>query len=108
MNFIFLEGANPGAGLNNMILLGLMFLVIYFFLMRPQQRRQKQQNAFVDELSKGDKVVTTSGIHGKIMEINEDDGVVVLQIDKNKGVNIRIQKSAISKELSEAFYGGEE
>jgi preprotein translocase subunit YajC len=105
MDYIFLAAEG---GPMNMIFIVAMIAVMYFFLIRPQQQKQKKQDTFVSDMKKGDKVVTTSGIHGKIMEMAEDNGLIVLLIDKNKGVNIQIQKSAISKELSEAFYGGEE
>jgi preprotein translocase subunit YajC len=104
MDYIFLAAA----GGSNMIFIVAMIAVMYFFLIRPQQQKQKKQDAFINDITKGDKVVTTSGIHGKVMEISEDNGIVTLLIDKNKGVNIQIQKSAVSKDLSEAFYGGAE
>jgi preprotein translocase subunit YajC len=104
MDYIFLQAAS---GISNMIFIGAMIVVMYFFLIRPQQQKQKKQEDFVNGMQKGDKVVTTSGIHGKIMEINPENGVVTLLIDKVKGVTIQIQKSGISKELSEAFQGGE-
>lgn len=100
MNFVLLA-ATGGPDLTMFFMLA-MFAVAYFFLMRPQQKKQKAQDLFVSEIKKGDNVVTTSGIHGRVMDV--EDGIVVLQIDKTKGVNIRIQRSAISKELSDAFY----
>ncbi len=103
MDYIFLAVA----GSSNIIFIVAMIGVMYLFLIRPQQQKQKKQDTFVNDMKKGDKIVTTSGIHGKIMEMSEENGMVVLLIDKNKGINIQIQKSAISKDLSEALYGEE-
>mgnify|MGYP001267347623 CR=1 FL=1 len=61
----------------------LMFAVLYFLLIRPQQKRQKQRNAMLNALKKGDKVVTIGGLHGKIVEIT-DDTVVLLVNDATK------------------------
>lgn len=97
MELIFLQQAGDG-GMSSLIFMGLIFVVAYFFLIRPQTKRQKEQQKFVDAVQKGDKVVTTSGIYGRVMEV--DDKSVVLQIDK--GVNIRITKGAVSKEFTEA------
>ena len=67
-------------------------------MIRPQMKRQKELQAFRSSLAKGDKVVTTGGIYGKIMEIK--DNHVIMQIDDN--VNIRVDKAAIIKDMSDA------
>jgi preprotein translocase subunit YajC len=74
-----------------------MVVVMYFFILQPQIRRQKQEKKFGEELKKGDKVVTKSGMHGKVMEINEKDQTCVLETMAGK---LRFDKSAISMELS--------
>jgi preprotein translocase subunit YajC len=81
------------------IMFGLIFLVFYFFMIRPQIKKQKDQKKYVEELKKGDKVVTTAGIHGKIVDLS--DAFVVIDVDK--GVNIKFDKSAISLEASKAL-----
>ncbi|MEO6524314.1 MAG: preprotein translocase subunit YajC [Mucilaginibacter sp.] len=81
------------------IMFGLIFLVFYFFMIRPQIKKQKDQKKYVEELKKGDKVVTTAGIHGKIVDIS--DAFVVIDVDK--GVNIKFDKAAISLEASKAL-----
>ncbi|TVR87533.1 MAG: preprotein translocase subunit YajC [Saprospirales bacterium] len=92
---IFLEG---GAGaLIGMWPIILMFVVIYFFMIRPQARKNKEQNNFVKEMEKGDTVVLSSGIVGKITKM--EDHFVQLQVD-NKTF-LRVAKSAISKEMSD-------
>jgi preprotein translocase subunit YajC len=78
----------------------LMILVVfYFFMIRPQMTKQKEQASFADALEKGKEVVTASGIIAKINKI--DGGVVTLEVAN--GTFIRVVKSAISKEMTEAF-----
>ena len=72
-----------------------MIAVFYFFLIRPQQQRAKKEKAFEAALKVGDKIITKSGIHGKIAEMNEDTIVVETMAGK-----IKMEKSAISSELS--------
>lgn len=92
---MYLLQAAPGGGGFQFIFLGLMILVFWLFFIRPQAKKQKQQKTFIDNLNKGDKVVTIAGIHGVINRIN-DDGTVSLEI--NPGSYIKIEKSAISME----------
>ncbi len=93
--------AQPGGTDPNPLMTFMPFLVIivifYFFLIRPQVKRQKELRVFRDSLAKGDKVVTTGGIYGKIVEIK--DNAVIMQIDDN--VNIRVDKMAIIKDMSD-------
>lgn len=74
----------------------LIFLVIYLFMIRPQMRRQKQERQFANELKKGDRVVTKSGMHGKILDLN-DDGTCILETGAGK---VKFERSAISMEMS--------
>jgi len=74
----------------------LIFLVIYMFMIRPQMKRQKQEKAFASELKKGDKVVTKSGMHGKILDLN-DDGTCIIETGAGK---VKFERSAISMEMS--------
>lgn len=85
----------------NMIMFVFFLAIFYFFFMRPSIQKQKAQDEFMNALSKGDQVVTSSGILGKITKI-EDNGIVELQID-NKSF-IRVIKSAISQENTNAVY----
>ncbi len=86
-------GAPPGGGLMGALLpLALMFLVFYLLLIRPQQKRAKEHKDFLNSLKKGDEVVTTGGIYGKVTGIAEN--VVTLEIaDK---VRIKVQKGNIA------------
>lgn len=78
----------------------LLFVVLYFFMIRPQLKRQKMERKFQSEIKKGSKVVMTSGIHGKIVETNETEGTVLIETQAGR---IRFEKSAISMEMSKRF-----
>ena len=85
----------------NLIFLGLFMGIFYLFFMRPSIKKQKAQDTFSKELAKGDQVVTTSGLLGRVTKV-EDNNIVELQID-NKSF-VRVLRSAISKENTEAVY----
>jgi preprotein translocase subunit YajC len=70
-----------------------MILVFWLFFIRPQSKKQKQQKKFLEDLQRGDRVVTIAGIHGKVNKVNED-GTIDLEI--NPGSYIKLEKSAIS------------
>ena len=89
------------AGMVNLLFLGMFMAIFYLFFMRPSIKKQKAQDVFVKGLSKGDQVVTSSGIIGKVTKV-EDDNVVELQID-NKSF-IRVLRSAVSKESTESLF----
>jgi len=78
----------------------LLFVVLYFFMIRPQLKRQKMERKFQADIKKGSKVVMTSGIHGKIVETNETEGTVLIETQAGR---IRFEKSAISMEMSKRF-----
>ena len=75
-----------------------IIVIFYFFMIRPQVKRQKELRVFRDSLAKGDKVITTGGIYGKIVELKET--TVIMQVDDN--VNIKVDKAAIIKDMSDA------
>ncbi|OIN58668.1 preprotein translocase subunit YajC [Arsenicibacter rosenii] len=70
--------------------------VMYFFMIRPQQKKQKEQRSFVDSLKKGDSVVTIGGLHGKIASV--DGTTVTIEVDK--GVKLTFEKNSISREAT--------
>ncbi|MDB5008879.1 MAG: preprotein translocase subunit YajC [Mucilaginibacter sp.] len=90
--------AGGGFGATQLITFGLIAVVFYFFMIRPQVKKQKDQKKYVNELKKGDKVITTAGIHGRILEIAETTFLVEVENGK-----IRFDKSAISLEASKAL-----
>lgn len=77
-----------------------MILVLYFFMLRPQINKQKKEKAFQAEIKKGAKVITSSGIHGKIVEVNSTDNTVTIETGAGK---IKFERSAISMELSKKY-----
>lgn len=85
--------AGPGASalIMQLVFLVGIFVVFYFFIILPQRRQQKKEQEFRNSLKKGDKVVTTSGIHGEIVAIEGD--TLLLEVDKN--VKLRMEKAAI-------------
>ena len=95
---IFLQAA--GGDWGNFILIPLMFIIIYFFMIRPQIRRQKNEKKFQSEIKKGARVITTSGIHGKILDLNDNDNTCVIETSAGK---IKFERSAISMELSKKY-----
>ena len=86
-----------GNPLMSMLPLLLIVVVFYFFMIRPQMKRQKETRKFRESLSKGDKVVTTGGIYGKIVEVKET--VIVLEIAKE--VQITVDKNGIVKDMTD-------
>lgn len=97
MNSILLQAA-PNAGVMQLVLLGGMILVFYFFMIRPQSQKAKKAKKFQEDLQKGAKIVTIAGIHGIVNKVNDDN---TLQIEVNPGSFIKIEKSAISMEWSD-------
>jgi len=95
LNILVLQ-AMPGI-MEQMIPFLLIIVVMYFFFIRPQSQKQKAQLKFVEEMTKGKEIVTTSGIFGKITKIDGD--MVTLEVSPK--TYIRVVKSAISKELTE-------
>lgn len=83
----------PFGGSSGLIFMGLIMVVFWLFFIRPQAKKAKQQKTFIEDLKKGDKVVTIAGIHGKINKVNED-GTIELEI--NPGSYIKMEKSSIS------------
>ncbi len=75
----------------------LIFAVMYFFMIRPQMKKQKQEKKFAQELKKGDRVVTKSGLHGKIIDLGSD-GTCIIETMAGK---LKYERSALSLELSQ-------
>jgi preprotein translocase subunit YajC len=90
-------GASPMPSL--LIMVG-MIVVMYFFMIRPQAKRAKEQKKFAESISVGEKIITSAGIHGTINRIN-DDGT--LQIEVGRGLFMTIERSAVSMEMTAAY-----
>lgn len=85
--------------IQNFLPMILIIVVFYFFMIRPQMKKAKDHKKYVEELKKGDKVITTSGIHGKIVDVND----TTFLVDVDSGTKIRFEKSSISLEASKAL-----
>jgi len=95
-----LQAAAPaGGGLTPIFLMVGMFVVMYFFMIRPQAKRAKEQKKFAESMNVGEQVVTTAGIHGRINKAN-DDGT--LQLEISRGTFMVIERSAVSMEMTSA------
>jgi preprotein translocase subunit YajC len=90
---IYLLQTSGSGGIGPLIFLPLMILVFWLFFIRPQAKKAKNQKTFVENLQKGDKIVTIAGIHGTINKINEDG---TINLETSPGSYIKIEKSAIS------------
>lgn len=100
---LFLMSQPGGTGSSNilMIYIGLMIVVFYFFMIRPQATKAKKQKSFLTGLQKGDKIVTIAGIHGTVNKVNDDNAT--LQLEVSPGSYLKIEKSAISMEWTAAL-----
>ena len=97
---LFLQGEGGLGSLGGMLPFILMFLVIYLFMIRPQMKRQKNEKKFQSTIAKGNKIVTSSGIHGKIVDIVDSDNTLIIETGAGK---IKFERSAISMELSKKY-----
>ncbi len=77
-----------------------MFAVVYFFMIAPQMKRAKQEKKFAAELKRGDKVITKSGLHGKVVDLNEKDNSCIIETMSGK---LKFDRSAISMEMSKTL-----
>jgi preprotein translocase subunit YajC len=98
-DFIMLTGeaaeANTGGGLLLLVIqIGILGLLLYFMMIRPQKKQQKQMQAMLSTLEKGDSVVTTSGFYGVVIDVMDE--VVIVEFGNNKNCRIPMKKSAIT------------
>ncbi len=94
MLYILLQA--QGGNMTFLLTMGAVFIVMYFFMVRPQQKKAKDAKKFIDEMKKGDSVVTIGGMHGKIYEL--DELTVVLEVDR--GTKLKFDRSSISLDAS--------
>ena len=81
-----------GTGMSSLIMFGMIFAVMYFFMIRPQIKKQKKEREYRSSLKKGDQVVTIGGIHGKITDIKDDTFI----IEVHAGNSLKVTKTAVS------------
>lgn len=95
--FLMMDPQGKGGSTSTLIMMGLMIVVFWMFMIRPQAKKAKKQKEYINNLQKGDKIVTIAGIHGTVNKVN-DDGTLSLEI--SPGSYIKIERSAISMEWS--------
>ena len=95
------EAAQGGGSWSFLIMILLMFVIMWLFMIRPQQKKQKEMDKFRKELQKGDKVVTVGGIYGTVSEIKEN----TVDIEVAKDVRIRVDKASLVKDFSDTQQG---
>ena len=102
LNYLLMAGGQQGEGQGNPIIGFLPFIVLiavfYFFLMRPQMKKQKEHQAMLQNLQRGDRVITTGGIIGSVVGIDEDK--IVIKVGTSDGVKLEIAKGFISQKLT--------
>ena len=99
INTILLQAAGSGMMMQQLLMIGLIIVIMYLFMFRPQMKKMKLERSFKESIQKNDKVVTIGGIHGRIVEIA--DTTFLLEVDSN--VKMRIEKTAVSAEASKQF-----
>lgn len=87
---------NPSA---HLFLIAGIFVIMYFFMIRPQSKKANEQRQFIQNIQKGDKVVSIGGIHGKVLKV--DDNTLLVEVDNN--VKLRFERTAISYEYTKAI-----
>ena len=97
MNTVLLQAAG-GSSMMSFLAMVLIIVVFYFFMIRPQMKKQKDHKKYIEELGVNSKVVTTAGIHGRIVEVSD----TTFLVDVGSGVRIRFDKSAIALDASKA------
>ncbi|WP_225975434.1 preprotein translocase subunit YajC [Panacibacter ginsenosidivorans] len=103
LNTVLLMAPQTGTGadqspLPTFLMMGAIILVFWLFMIRPQAKKAKDQKKYIENMQKGDKIVTIAGIHGKINKVNEDG---TIDLETSPGSYIKIEKSAISLEWSQ-------
>lgn len=88
-----------GSSMTSIVFLLLIFVVFWFFMIRPQVKKQKDQQKFRESIGKGDKVITIGGVHGKIIEVQ--DTTFIIEVEGNN--RLKIEKTAVSMESSQAL-----
>ncbi len=99
MIYNILQTPQQGMDWSFFVLMGGFFLVMYFFFMRPQMKKQKQEKQFQENLSKGQRVVTVSGLHGKINSVS--DHTIVLETSAGK---LTFERTAVSREYTQSRF----
>lgn len=100
LNAILLQAQGASNPYFSLLFMGGMVVVMYFFMIRPQSKRAKEQKLFAANITAGEKIVTTSGIHAVINRVNDDN---TLQIEVSRGNFMIVDRSAVSMEMTNAM-----
>ena len=96
INSAHAQAAGPAdGGMSMLIMVALFFIIMYFMIIRPQNKRAKEHNKLIDSLSNGTEVIVSNGIMGKIIKIKDD----IIELEVTSGVNIKVRKSSITTVL---------
>jgi preprotein translocase subunit YajC len=98
LNSVLLQATDSQSPWFSFVMMGGIILVFWLFMIRPQAKKAKEQKKYIENMQKGDKVVTIAGIHGKINKINED-GTIDLEV--SPGSYLKIEKTTINQEWSQ-------
>ena len=94
-------GATGSAGMELLIMVGIFFLIMYFMIIRPQNKRSREHKQLLASLSRGDEIVTSGGLFGKISQVEES----FVRLEVQKGVELKVQKQAISSVMPKGTFG---
>lgn len=100
LNFITLATAQDNGAFSSIIFFVGIIAIFYFFMIRPQQKKQKELRKQREGMSKGDNVVTAGGIYGKIVEVDDKKNTFLIQVDNN--VKIRVDKNSVYPSANDA------
>jgi len=92
------QGEGGGGLTSTLVMFGLIFVIFYFMIIRPQQKRQKDRQKMLDAMKKGDKIVTSGGIHGTVIGV--EDKIVLVQIADN--VKVKVDRGSVGNVVREA------
>ncbi len=96
INNAYAQSAGPAdGGMSMLIMVALFFIIMYFMIIRPQNKRVKEHNKLVESLSSGTEVVVSNGIMGKIIKIKDD----IIELEVSSGVNIKVRKNSVTTVL---------
>jgi preprotein translocase subunit YajC len=101
MHTLLLQAQGQSSPYSSLIFFAAIIAVFYFFMIRPQQKKSKEQKKFIEDIGKGDEVVTIGGLHGRIAETEDD--TFILEVER--GGRLKISKSAVSLDNTKAAYG---
>ena len=95
INNAYAQTPQSGGGMSMLIMIGIFLVIMYFMIIRPQNKRAKEHNKLIDSLTNGTEVVVSNGIMGKIVGIKDD----TIDLEISKGINIKVRKNSVSTVL---------